>query len=714
LARAPAHAPFLITQLQPWPVEEKRMEFVGGWDIAVFLVLAVFVIGMGLWASRGKKVGSEQGAQDYFLAGRGLTWWLVGFSLIAANISTEQFVGMSGKAADWLGMAIASYEWMAAITLVIVGFLFLPKFLKSGIYTIPEFLEYRYNTFARTVMAIATLIILVGVPTASVIFSGAKVITGNFQGATLGPLDFGSITLACWIIGTVAAVYVFTGGLKACAWTDLLWGSGLIIGGVIIAYMAAKLLATTDAAALVATAANPDVSVDDLAGKGAWSRFWQLNSGELPEGKLHMVRGIEDAEIPWSALVLGLWIPNFFYWGLNQYITQRTLGSKSLAEGQKGIVFAAFLKLVIPFIVVIPGILAFNLFNANLKDDAVNRNAILVSRNTPELYARLSAGMKPADESRNHKILEEVTENLAGKQAKASVYKFNEDFAELHPADIAVVMAHNADVLGQEPPALSGDLSAVIQSNDALVKLADKSEEDIAGETLLAYDHDNAFPTLIRRLLPVGIGVKGFVLVAIFGAVVSSLASMLNSASTIATMDIYAKLRKGATQTELVRAGRVFVVLFVLVAMLIAPALGDPAFGGIFTFIQEFQGFISPGILAIFLFGLLIHRAPRFVGTVGLLLNPILYGLFKFSPKLLGDANPGFLATVAEWSFLDRMGLCFGIVIATLTLLTLVAPLKKPVDLPVNPQMDVTPSKGAMVCGGMVIAATLVLYAVFW
>jgi SSS family solute:Na+ symporter len=714
LARAPAHAPFLITQLQPWPVEEKRMEFVGGWDIAVFLVLAVFVIGMGLWASRGKKVGSEQGAQDYFLAGRGLTWWLVGFSLIAANISTEQFVGMSGKAADWLGMAIASYEWMAAITLVIVGFLFLPKFLKSGIYTIPEFLEYRYNTFARTVMAIATLIILVGVPTASVIFSGAKVITGNFQGATLGPLDFGSITLACWIIGTVAAVYVFTGGLKACAWTDLLWGSGLIIGGVIIAYMAAKLLATTDAAALVATAANPDVSVDDLAGKGAWSRFWQLNSGELPEGKLHMVRGIEDAEIPWSALVLGLWIPNFFYWGLNQYITQRTLGSKSLAEGQKGIVFAAFLKLVIPFIVVIPGILAFNLFNANLKDDAVNRNAILVSRNTPELYARLSAGMKPADESRNHKILEEVTENLAGKQAKASVYKFNEDFAELHPADIAVVMAHNADVLGQEPPALSGDLSAVIQSNDALVKLADKSEEDIAGETLLAYDHDNAFPTLIRRLLPVGIGVKGFVLVAIFGAVVSSLASMLNSASTIATMDIYAKLRKGATQTELVRAGRVFVVLFVLVAMLIAPALGDPAFGGIFTFIQEFQGFISPGILAIFLFGLLIHRAPRFVGTVGLLLNPILYGLFKFSPKLLGDANPGFLATVAEWSFLDRMGLCFGIVIATLTLLTLVAPLKKPVDLPVNPQMDVTPSKGAMVCGGMVIAATVVLYAVFW
>ena len=160
------------------------------WDILIFVAFVVTVVSIGLYQSR-----SEKGSEDYFLAGRDLKWWLIGFSLIASNISTEQFVGMSGKAADWLWMAIASYEWMAAITLVIVGFLFLPKFLKSGIYTIPEFLEYRYNTFARTVMAIATLIILVGVPTASVIYSGAKVITGNFQGATLGPLDFDHIRI---------------------------------------------------------------------------------------------------------------------------------------------------------------------------------------------------------------------------------------------------------------------------------------------------------------------------------------------------------------------------------------------------------------------------------------------------------------------------------------------------------------------------------------
>ncbi|MCB9849838.1 MAG: sodium/solute symporter [Phycisphaerales bacterium] len=690
------------------------MEYISAIDIVVFIVLAIFVIGLGLIASRGEKTHGEKGAQDYFLAGRGLTWWLVGFSLIAANISTEQFVGMSGKAAAWLGMAIASYEWMAAITLVLVAFVFLPTFLKSGIYTIPEFLEYRYNTFARTVMAIATLIILVGVPTASVIFSGAKVITGNFQGAVLGPLDFGNITLGCWIIGSVAAVYVFTGGLKACAWTDLLWGSGLIIGGTIIAYYAFHALAGASPEALVATATH-NVSPEDIRGSGAWSRFMQLNSGGLPEGKLHMVRGAEDKELPWTALVVGLWIPNFFYWGLNQYITQRTLGSRSLREGQKGVVFAAFLKLIIPFVVVMPGILAFNLYSGDLKDDAVNRNATVLSDYSPELYASLSDSMKPANEPRNKQIIEVIEKNLADTTAadKTYLYKFEQDFAEQHPEDAARIATYNAKQLGAEldAAALSAGGQDLADANEKLIK---DPGERFATETLPAYDHDNAFPTLIRKLLPVGIGLKGFVLVAIFGAVVSSLASMLNSASTIATMDIYRKLRKDASQYELVTAGRVFVVIFVLIAMIIAPFLGHPAFGGIFTFIQEFQGFISPGILAIFLFGLLVHRAPRYVGTVGLLLNPVLYALFKFSPAILGSANPGFLATVAKWSFLDRMALCFGIVVATLTALTVISPLKKPVELPVNPEMDITPSKGAMAFGGVVCALTVVLYIMFW
>ena len=166
-------------------------------DLVVFIGFIVGVVSLGLWQSRDEDTHGKKSASDYFLAGRGLSWWLIGFSLIAANISTEQFVGMSGQAADWLGMAIASYEWMAAITLVVVAFLFLPTFLRCGIFTIPEFLEHRYGFASRLIMALATLVILVGVPTASVIFSGAKVISVAFQETTLLGLDLGNITTAC-------------------------------------------------------------------------------------------------------------------------------------------------------------------------------------------------------------------------------------------------------------------------------------------------------------------------------------------------------------------------------------------------------------------------------------------------------------------------------------------------------------------------------------
>ncbi|MCH2115619.1 MAG: sodium/solute symporter [Pirellulales bacterium] len=635
-------------------------------DIFVFVGFVATVIIVGLWKSKDEDASGEESASEYFLAGRGLTWWLVGFSLIAANISTEQFVGMTGEAADWLGMAIASYEWMAAITLVVVAFVFLPKFLKSGIYTIPEFLEYRYNTFARTVMAITTMIILVGVPTASVIFSGAKVISVFFQGQELLGFDLGSITVGCWIIGLLAAGYVFAGGLKACAWADLLQGAALIVGGGILAYLAMQAIGRADPQELIATARNSEVTVESLAEAGPVQRFMDLNKGELPEGKLHMVRPLDDKKIPWSALLIGLWIPNFFYWGLNQYITQRTLGSKSLAEGQKGVVFAAFLKLIIPFIVVIPGILAFNLYNGDLKAQAVKKN---------------------------ENLLEEV------RAGADKCFQFNEQFVELYPEVARQVVAHNAGKLAAAAD-LSGKTPAeLLAANAQFVEQAD-AKEMVVANSLVGYDYDAAFPTLLKNLLKPGSGVLGFVLAAIFGAVVSSLASMLNSASTIFTMDIYNKLRSSASQLELVTVGRFGTLLFVLIALWIAPNLGSPKFGNIFNYIQEFQGFISPGVLAIFLFGLLVHRAPRSVGTVGLILNPILYGALKLmAPNV---------------AFLDRMAICFGLVIAVLAVMTKLNPLAEPVELPVNESMNLTSSNIAKFWGGVVVVLTLVLYWIFF
>lgn len=654
-------------------------------ELVLFSVAVIGVIAFGIWKARDEIHAAEAGASGYFLAGRGLTWWLVGFSLIAANISTEQFVGMSGSAANWLGMAVASYEWMAAVTLVVVAFLFLPRFLRTGIYTIPEFLEYRFGLSARLVMALLTIFILVVVPTASVIFSGAKFISGYYAGTPI----LGDLVAGCWLIGLLSAAYVFAGGLKACAWTDLIWGAGLIAGGAVVMFLAFQALEKTPAETLIATkVANSQATVEDLRTAGAWDRLVLLNDGKDGEavvangpngsgGKLHMGRPIEDTDIPWSALLLGLWIPNFFYWGLNQYIVQRTLGSKSLAEGQKGIVFAAFLKLIIPFVVVIPGILAFNLFSSDLHSSAAEKNAIAV-QSTPA----------------------NVTITL------------DESVARLQPDLAAKVHERNAALAGVAAESIADPVVLTGQINTLSAQAIASDPGITEGPRLIGYDYDAAFPVLVRNLLREHWYVSWFVLAALFGAVVSSLASMLNSASTIATMDLYAKATKTTDGTKLVKAGRVFVVLFVLVAILVAPNFDNPKLGGIFKIIQEFQGFISPGILAIFLIGFFVPRAPRYVGVMGILLNAVAYGALKWG---VGDA----IVSAGLWfaptiSFLDRMAICFLLVLLASGIATLLHPLREPVKLPVNESMNLEPSRFAAVAGVGVVILTGILYLIFW
>lgn len=660
----------------------------GTLDIILFLVAVIGVITFGIRQGNKETEGQSEsdGAAGYFLAGRGLTWWLVGFSLIAANISTEQFVGMSGQAADWLGMAIASYEWMAAATLVVTAFVFLPKLLRCGIYTIPEFLEYRYGVFSRSVMAVSTLIILVGVPTASVIYSGAKVVSVFFHDISVLGVDLGSITVGCWIIGASAAIYVFVGGLKACAWTDLIWGAALIAGGAVVMSLAFSAMKDADPNELILTKVNnSSATVQDLEKAGAYERFILLNDGKDQEavavagenlvgGKLHMKRPISDPAIPWTALMLGLWIPNFFYWGLNQYIVQRTLGSKSLAEGQKGIIFAAALKLIIPFIVVVPGILCFNLYRNELAGEATKKNAAAIEA--------IGTGVN-------------------------SVYPFSENYVKTNPEQALTVYAHNVKVSGLSATApVDTTPAALFEANKTLLS-ASKAPQ---GNKLIGYDYDAAFPILLRNLMRPGI--TWFVLAAIFGAVVSSLASMLNSAATIATMDIYQKFKKDATQKQLVGAGKSFTLLFVLIACMIAPFLGNPAFGGIFTIIQEFQGFISAGILAVFLFGMLAPRAPRYFGWLGILMNIVLYGSIKW---FLGP----FICEQGWWfsneiSFLDRMGICFLAIVLVGFILMLVNPLKTPAILPVSETIVLESSKVAKIGGFIVIGLMLILYVIFW
>jgi SSS family solute:Na+ symporter len=627
-------------------------------DVLVFVGFIAAVLTVGILKSR-----HERDSEAYFLAGRGLTWWLIGFSLIAANISTEQFVGMSGQAADYIGLAIASYEWMAAITLVVVAFFFIPKFLRAGIYTIPEFLEYRYSPAARTTMSVFMMIIYIGVTIAAVIYSGAitvDVLFGDFEIFGTQPIN---LTTAAWLIGLLAAAYVVAGGLKACAWADLLQGSALILGGAIVVVFAIMTLERTDPALLGLSG--------EMAGAGGVARFFELNSH-----KLHMVLPSTDLYVPWTALVVGLWIPNFYYWGLNQYITQRTLGSRSVSEGQKGIVFAAGLKLLIPFIIVVPGIIAFNLYKGEMQEEARAKT------NSAALAAFESAKADPSNSKK--------------------AFDFNEDFARLYPELARDMALFNASVAGMSLP----EELPVAEANAKLLKTIDRRNASLSSadrievqRRLIGYQYDSAFALLIKRLIPPGL--RGFMLAAILGAVMSSLAAMLNAASTIFTMDLYRNyLRKSASQANLVAVGRICVAIFVVVGCLIAPLLGDPRFGGIFTYIQEFQGFISPGVLAIFVFGLIVHKAPGACGVVGLVLSPILYGTLKLTwPSL---------------AFLDRMALVFGAVLVVMAIITAIRPLPAPVTLPAQTKIEVTGSPKAKLWGIVVVVATLILYAIFW
>jgi SSS family solute:Na+ symporter len=655
-------------------------------EVSLFIIAVVGVIALGIWKSKdGDDETHKKGAANYFLAGRGLTWWLVGFSLIAANISTEQFVGMSGSAANWLGMSIASYEWMAAVTLVFVAFWFLPKFLKAGLYTIPEFLQYRFDGVARLAMAIPAIVTLVFVTTSSVIFSGAKFVSEYYHDIPI----INNLTAMCWLIAAFAAVYVFVGGLKACAWTDLIWGAALIIGGAVVMWFAFQTIADRPADELILTkVANSEATVADLEGASAWERIKLLNDGVRGEaeavngpngsgGKMHMIRPKEDTDIPWTALLIGLWIPNFFYWGLNQYIVQRTLGSKSLAEGQKGIVFAAMLKLVIPFIVVIPCILAFNLFSSDLHQSAANKN-----------------------------------EQALKGVGDAQTIVVDEAFVKLQPDLVNDIISHNRKLADYNGDALPNRDAVTLAShiNHLSNQAIDKNNGLSVGAELSGYDYDAAFPVLVRNLIKPHPLISWFVLAALCGAVISSLASMLNSASTIATMDLYAKFSGETESHKLVKVGRFFVVIFVLLAAMVAPKLDN--FGSIFKYIQEFQGFISPGILAVFIFGFFSPRTPRWFGVVGIVTNIISYGSFKW---FLGDwiTSNGWWYS-PEIAFLDRMAICFFIVLIIGIIITIVKPMPQPVILPENKEINLDESKGAKLLGGLVIVATIALYAIFW
>ncbi|MFO7937062.1 MAG: sodium/solute symporter [Kiritimatiellia bacterium] len=596
-------------------------------DIIVFVAFVAAVLIVGLYKSKGEDTHGTEGASDYFLAGRGLTWWLIGFSLIAANISAEQFVGMSGQGAGFEGLSVSSWEWIAAISLVVVAFVLLPYFLRAGITTIPEFLEVRYNHWARLFMTLSMMLILVGVSLIGVIYAGALTLKELMASYDISL----SLTGCCWALGAMAAIYVAVGGLKACAWADLLQGSALIIGGGVITYFAFNALASADVGNLVSST-GASVPLEQSA--GVMDKFSALN-----EKAMHM--GSNPA-MPWPILLLGIWIPNFYYWGLNQYITQRVLGSASLADGQKGLVLAGALKLIIPFFIVIPGIIAFNLFSHDMEQSAGDHLA--------------------------------AYEQAVVEQSTTTVFKTDKKWARANPEKAAEITAFNAAVKA---------------------KAGDQPLETVE---LKSYKYDSALGLLITRLIPRNKGILGFVIAALLGAIVSSLAAVLNAASTLLTMDVYQRyLDRKASQFKLVSMGRVFIGAFVVLGCLVAPMLQNNK--SVFEFIQKFQGFVSTGILAVFIYGLINRTSAQWAGVIGLVANPVIYGILT--------------TCFPEMHYLYSMSFSLIAVLMIMSVYGLICK-QDTVAFESNTTMNLDSSRPALFCGIGVCVLTVALYVIFW
>ncbi|MFQ6371792.1 sodium/sugar symporter [Shewanella sp. YIC-542] len=459
-------------------------------DFAILAAYVVILLGLAWWVSRDKP-GHDKNTSDYFLAGNSLPWWAIGASLVASNISAEQVIGMSGSGYA-IGLAIASYEWMAAITLIIVGAWFLPIFLKRKIYTMPQFLLHRYDNRVRLTMALFWMAVYVFVNLTAVLWLGALAIN------TLTGLN---ITASLGLLALLSLAYSLYGGLKAVALTDIIQVLLLVAGGLFLSYVSLQMVSD---------------------GQGIIAGFDILMT-KLPE-KFDMILTPDNphyASLPGiSVLVGGLWVMNLSYWGCNQYIIQRALAAKDLKEARRGIAFAAFLKLLMPVLVVLPGIAAVLLL--------------------PPL----------------------------------------------------------------ERP-------------------------------------DQAYP-LLMGMMPTGL--KGLIFAALVAAILSSLASMTNSISTIFTMDLYAQMRRHQTQHHYVKVGRIASVVALLVALITAqPLLGKSEQA--FQFIQEFTGFFTPGIVVLFVLGMFWKKATANGALAAAIGSAVLSAVAKF--------------WLPQVPFMDRVGYVF-------------------------------------------------------
>ncbi|MDB5111814.1 MAG: solute:Na+ symporter, family [Mucilaginibacter sp.] len=558
-------------------------------DYLVFLVYFIIVASYGFWVYR-RKHNADATSKDYFLAEGSLTWWAIGASLIASNISAEQLIGMSGSGFK-MGLAISTYEWMAALTLIIVAVFFIPVYLKNRIYTMPQFLHQRYNGTVAMIMAIFWLLLYIVVNLMSILYLGALAISG-ISGLSVE---------ICIMFLAVFAIIITLGGMKVIGYTDVIQVFVLILGGAVATYLALSRLS------------------GETGLSGMLHGFSLLTANSKDHFKMILHKDNPNyIDLPGlTVLIGGMWIVNLNYWGCNQYITQRALGA-NLKTARGGLLFAAFLKLLMPLIVVIPGIATY------------------------ELY----------------------------KQG----------------------MFH---------------------------------QEMLSAKGVL--DVNKAYPSLLN-LLPSGL--KGLSFAALTAAIVASLAGKANSIATIFTLDIYKKaIKKDATDRQLVILGKISVVIAMLLGVIMSLIIGEALMGegkqG-FQYIQEYTGFVSPGILAMFLLGFFWKKATSnaaLFSTIGGFIFSVVFKLLKFA-DLSFMAPYGFSKLVLqddgvtsryEIPFMDRMGFVFVICVIGMYIISKIETSRGVTTNGLDVDRSMFHTSRAFTAGALIITGILVaLYSVFW
>lgn len=537
-------------------------------DYVVFFCYFIVVAAYGFYIYH-KKKAKHADSKDFFLAEGSLTWWAIGASLIASNISAEQLIGMSGSGFA-LGLAISSYEWIAAATLIVVAIFFIPIYLRNKIYTMPQFLSMRYNNTVSTILAIFWLLVYILINLTSIIYLGSLAIT------SITTIPFGWCVCGLALFATIVTL----GGMKVIGYTDVFQVLVLIAGGLVTVYLGLQM-----------------VSEHFGYGKNILKGF-SLLTAKAPT-HFHMILDKSNPyykDLPGILILVGggMWINNFNYWGCNQYITQRALGA-DLKTARKGILFAAFLKLLTPLIAVLPGIIVYVLYQEGLF----------------------------------HTVMSDAT--------------------------------------GTAKP-------------------------------------DHAYPTLLN-LLPEGL--KGLAFAALIAAVVASLAGKANSVSTIFSLDIYKKFfHKNASEKQLVKTGRWAVVISMVIACAVVPSLR--VLNQAYQFIQEYEGFISPGVLAVFVLGLFWKPTSTKAALTAVILTIPLSVVLKFLPAWTHGAFP-------DLPFLNRMAIIFGLLVILMIIITLSDPKnsRKPGMITVDrKQYRCSPS---FVVGSLIIIGILTtLYTIFW